>query len=87
MSEVKNKQEEAIQPKGENESKTILTISGVKKKYVRWNFRTEPDTTSESVRVANHKEVFEVISYTKSWIKVEDGWILNLPYGCVIKQK
>ena len=83
MSEVKNKQEEAVRPKVENESKTIVTISAPG----GMNIRTEPDTTSESVRVANHKEVLEVISYTKSWIKVEDGWILNLPYGCVIKQK
>ena len=83
MSEVKNKQEKAIQPKVENESKTIVTISAPGGMHIR----TEPDTTSESVRVANHKEVLEVISYTKSWIKVEDGWILNLPYGCVIKQK
>ena len=69
MSEVKNKQEEAIQPKVENESKSIVIISAPG----GMNIRTEPDTTSESVRVANHKEVLEVI--------------LNLPYGCVIKQK
>lgn len=83
MAEVQNKQAEGIQPKGENESKTTVTISAPG----GMNIRTEPDVTSESVRVANHKDVLEVISYTKSWIKVEDGWILNLPYGCVIKKK
>lgn len=83
MSEVQNKQEETIQPKVKHESKSILTISAPGGMHIR----TEPDVTSESVRVANHKEVLDVISYTKSWIKVEDGWILNIPYGCVIKQK
>lgn len=83
MAEVQNKQAEVIQPKGENESKTTVTISAPG----GMNIRTEPDVTSESVRVANHRDALEVISYTKSWIKVEDGWILNLPYGCVIKQK
>lgn len=83
MSEVKNKQEEAVQPKVKNEPKTIVIISAPGGMHIR----TESNVTSESVRVANHKEVLEVISYTKSWIKVEDGWILNLPYGCVIKQK
>lgn len=82
MLEVKNKQA-PIQPKGKNESKTIVTISAPGGMHIL----TEPNVTSENVRVANHKEALEVISYSKSWIKVEDGWILNLPYGCVIKQK
>lgn len=82
MLEVKNKQA-SIQPKGENESKTIVIISAPGGMHIL----TEPNVTSENIRVANHKEALEVISYTKSWIKVEDGWILNLPYGCVIKQK
>ena len=83
MPEVQNKQEETTQPKVKHESKSILIISAPG----GMNIRTEPNPTSEIVRVANHKDVLEVISYTKSWIKVEDGWILNLPYGCVIKQK
>ena len=83
MPEVQNKKEETTQPKVKQEPKSILTISAPG----GMNIRTEPNTTSEIVRVANHKEVLDVISYTKSWIKVEDGWILNLPYGCAIKQK
>lgn len=83
MPEVQNKKEEAIQPKVKQEPKSILTISAPGGMHIR----TKPDVTSEIVRAANHKEVLDVISYTKSWIKVEDGWILNLPYGCVIKQK
>ena len=83
MPEVQNKKEETIQPKVKQEPKSILIISAPG----GMNIRTEPNTTSEIVRVANHKEVLDVISYTKSWIKVEDGWILNLPYGCAIKQK
>ena len=83
MSEVENKQDKITQSKVKHKSKSILTISAPGGMHVR----TEPNPTSEIVRVANHKEVLEVISYTKSWIKVEEGWILNLPYGCVIKQE
>ena len=83
MPEVQNKQEETKQPKDKQEPKSILIISAPG----GMNIRTEPSPTSEIVRVANHKDVLDVISYTKSWVKVEDGWILNLPYGCVIKQK
>ena len=83
MPEVQNKKEETIQPKVKQEPESILTISAPG----GMNIRTEPNPTSEIVRVANHKDVLDVISYTKSWIKVEDGWILNLPYGCIIKQK
>ena len=83
MADIQYKQEETTQPKVKQEPKSILIISAPG----GMNIRTEPNTTSEIVRVANHKDVLDVISYTKSWIKVEDGWILNLPYGCVIKQK
>ena len=83
MSEVENKKEKPIQSKVKYDSKSILTISAPGGMHIR----IEPNVTSDIVRVANHKEVLEVISYTKSWIKVEDGWILNLPYGCVIKQE